>query len=308
MSILKNAIQAIQTGIEDYDIGTEARLKSAIRNVHAGALLLFKEKLSQLSDKESDEALIKQRILPKLQNGKIKWRGKGKKTVDTQAIKERFESLGVSVGWNKFDSANTIRNDIEHYYTTANIKTIQEALAKLFGLITEFCQLQLKIDLKDEIGDALWAKFVSISEVYEQEKSACIPTQKYFKSHSETLNRAVDQICCSDCGSDLIKFNKDGSAICRSCSEEYDREQTIVSLTETVFDSKNYMAVKDGGELSTVACPECGEEAFIGVDMICASCGESQKSECIRCAGPILIEEIGGSMCSYCTHMTLKDD
>ena len=37
--ILNNAIQAIRCGIEDYSTGGDARLKSSIRNVHAGMLL-----------------------------------------------------------------------------------------------------------------------------------------------------------------------------------------------------------------------------------------------------------------------------
>ena len=45
MKILQNATQAMECGIEDYSNGSDARLKSAIRNVHAGILLMFKEKL-----------------------------------------------------------------------------------------------------------------------------------------------------------------------------------------------------------------------------------------------------------------------
>jgi len=53
-SILKNAIISIQLGIEDF-LKTEKdprRALSAMRNLYAGVLLLFKEKLARLSPKE----------------------------------------------------------------------------------------------------------------------------------------------------------------------------------------------------------------------------------------------------------------
>lgn len=44
MSILQNAIDSIQVGIEDFEDGDERRNVSAVRNISAGTLLLYKEK------------------------------------------------------------------------------------------------------------------------------------------------------------------------------------------------------------------------------------------------------------------------
>jgi hypothetical protein len=42
MSILQNAIDSIQIGIEDYENGDDRRSISAVRNIAAGTLLLYK--------------------------------------------------------------------------------------------------------------------------------------------------------------------------------------------------------------------------------------------------------------------------
>ena len=73
---------------------------SATRNITAGVLLLFKEKLRQLSPSDSDEVLIKQRIQPEFDaNGSVIFKGDGKKTVDVQQIEERFKALNIEANW-----------------------------------------------------------------------------------------------------------------------------------------------------------------------------------------------------------------
>jgi hypothetical protein len=46
IDLLKNTVESIQVGIEDYDVGTPARLRSCVRSIHAGILLPFKERTS----------------------------------------------------------------------------------------------------------------------------------------------------------------------------------------------------------------------------------------------------------------------
>ena len=119
MSILKNAIDSIAIGLEDYQCPDERRIVSSTRNIFAGILLLFKHKLCELSPSDSDEALIKQRVLPEIDTtGAVRWIGKGNKTVDVQNIKERFESLGISIDWKRVERINKYRNDIEHYFSS----------------------------------------------------------------------------------------------------------------------------------------------------------------------------------------------
>ncbi len=66
MSLLDNAVGAIQIAIEDFGSNDQRRVLGAIRNLHAGILLLCKVKLQRLSPADSDEVLLKQSIKPQL--------------------------------------------------------------------------------------------------------------------------------------------------------------------------------------------------------------------------------------------------
>ncbi|WP_283131461.1 hypothetical protein [Enterovibrio norvegicus] len=119
MSILKNAVDSIAIGLEDFESDDDRRIISSTRNIFAGILLLFKHRLCELSPDDSDEALIKQKVLPAIDaTGAVNWIGQGKKTVDVQNIKDRFKSLGIEVDWKRLERINKYRNDIEHYYST----------------------------------------------------------------------------------------------------------------------------------------------------------------------------------------------
>jgi hypothetical protein len=65
VTIFNNAITSIQLALEDFSAANEARLLSAVRNLHAGVLLLYKSKLSELSPPGSDDALVKKYVVPK---------------------------------------------------------------------------------------------------------------------------------------------------------------------------------------------------------------------------------------------------
>lgn len=185
MSIFENAIQAIETGVEDFKQGTAPRLKSSVRNVHAGILLLFKHKLKQMSPSGSDEALLKQRILPVLQDGIVVFKGDGKKTVDLHTLQQRFKSLNVEVDWKAFDSISSIRNEIEHYYTAANLTVIKEALAKSFAIASRFASTELDVDLRDHLSEAAWEQLIEIKEFFEEERQRCRESLGDFESRSE---------------------------------------------------------------------------------------------------------------------------
>lgn len=96
MSMLANAVASIRLGVEDFRDAEndEARALSAIRNLTAGLLLLFKVKLQELSPAGSKEALLKQTVTPVLDtDGNPIWIGTGSKTVDVQIIILRLKGL-----------------------------------------------------------------------------------------------------------------------------------------------------------------------------------------------------------------------
>jgi hypothetical protein len=89
-TILKNAIQSIQIGVEDYESKDSRRVLSSVRNLSAGVLLIFKEKLRLLSPPGSNESLLKQKVRPEKESGSVSFVGVGKKTVDVQQINVFF--------------------------------------------------------------------------------------------------------------------------------------------------------------------------------------------------------------------------
>src|SRR5262245_27857245 len=103
MDLLENAVESIRLGVEDFQSGTHARLISAVRNIHAGILLLYKEALRRMSPEGSNEVLVKAKIVPSLDvDGDVLFVGTGKKTADTQQIRERFDALGIETDWKRF--------------------------------------------------------------------------------------------------------------------------------------------------------------------------------------------------------------
>jgi hypothetical protein len=120
-AVLENAVQSIQLGIEDYQSSDPRRALSAVRNITAGVLLLFKEKLRRLSPPGSEDVLIKQRSrILKATDGSIQVVGTGQRTVDVAQIEERFGDLKISTDWKRVRAMVHVRNDIEHHSTSAS--------------------------------------------------------------------------------------------------------------------------------------------------------------------------------------------
>src|SRR5437667_10210685 len=117
MSLLDNAVTSLHLAVEDYSSPDDRRMLSAVRNLHAGILLLYKEKLRRLSPPGSHDVLMRAKSEFKCgPNGEIVSVGKGKTTVDVRQIKERFDGLGITTDWNRFNKVNELRNEIEHHY------------------------------------------------------------------------------------------------------------------------------------------------------------------------------------------------
>ena len=94
-TILKNAVASIHIGVEDYLSDDERRSLSAVRNLTAGVLLLFKERLRRLSPPDSDDLLVKKTLSPTMdKQGALRLVGEGKRTVSRVASDERRLTTG----------------------------------------------------------------------------------------------------------------------------------------------------------------------------------------------------------------------
>lgn len=310
MTILKNAVEAIQIGLEDFKSEDPRRAHSALRNIFAGTLLLFKEKLRRMSPEQSDEVLLKQTISPKLyKNGDLAFQGKGKKTVDVQQMKERFNSLEITVDWKVLDEINNLRNNIEHYYTEESPAVINEIVSKSFRIIRDFCVAYLNEEPIILFGQVSWDTFLEADEIYEKEKEESIQSLLQIDWSFPTLFNAAENLRCSSCGSDLVhavdavKYIPQEPLLlhCKKCNTEFDFSDAIEECIEEELSAVAHIAVMDGGDDPYTECPECGKHTFVFSEECCLACGHEQSSKsCLVCGtGLDIYEAYEGEICSY---------
>lgn len=321
-TLLKNAVQSIQIGVEDYKSSAEdpRRILSSTRNIVAGVLLLFKEKLRQLSPADSDEVLIKQKILPTFdQAGNVIFQGDGKKTVDVIQIRERFKSFGINTDWNRIDRIISIRNNIEHYHIKESTADIRELLADAFLIIGEFVSTHLKHSPMELFGQESWGALLNITAIYEQELQECRNATAAIDWDSELpiLKDISLHLRCPQCKSALMKPVEphlepiqETHFICSSCGNQTELENMLEDALSEHFSFETHMAIKDGGDVPITTCWECDRETFIYQDDICIACNTTRTYEtCLVCGNTLGPEEQDyGGVCSYHDNLSQKDD
>lgn len=317
-TILKNAIVSIQIGVEDYLSGDERRGLSAVRNLTAGILLLFKEKLRRLSPPDSDEVLIKQTIRPvRRPDGSLSFQGEGKKTVDVWDIKERFKSLGIPADFARVDEVIRLRNDIEHYRTNATSQSIREVLAKSFIVIRDFIATELDEDPAELLGGQTWTTLLEENNVYKRELATCRAAMDQIDWRSPAGEHIAGYIRCHHCGSELVKPDEPDVEFleqivfhCASCRQDSDFDDLIEAAVADCYAGESYIAMTDGGDQPVGTCPECTKETFIVEEGRCIACsGELEFTRCLLCGealGPD--DQDNNGLCSYHAWQADRDD
>jgi hypothetical protein len=317
MDLLTNAVESLRAGVEDYAEGSHGRMLSAVRSIHAGILLLYKEALRRMSPAGSEEVLLKAKVLPRRDsNGSIEFFGEGRKTVDIQQIKERFVGLGIVTDWARFDQMTTVRNDVEHYFTKAAKKTLEGVVSNAFILARNFIATQLAEDPLKLLGPETWEAMLDVSEVYEAERDECLSLLRGINWLSDPLAEGVLVLACDACGGSLLRpegqtktYSDEMNLQCRGCGETVNANAFVPRAIAQALASEAYSAAKDGDETPYTFCPECSEETYIMDEQRCAFCGESAEHTCARCGNSIPAEELGSSpYCGWCDHMMSKDD
>jgi predicted RNA-binding Zn-ribbon protein involved in translation (DUF1610 family) len=314
MDLITNAVESIQVGVEDYQSGTRPRLLSAVRNIHAGILLLYKEALRRESPKGSNDVLLMAKISPSRDaNGKVMFVGEGRKTLDTQQIRARFEALGLRTDWKRFDQVNTVRNDVEHLYPGLDQKGLRGLISNSFLIVRDFIAEELHDDPRELLGEETWQAMLDVSEVHEKEKQECDRLLEEVKWVSDTLQKGVADLTCTACGSDLLRpiENTQGQIMlqCSSCGEDEQPESYVPKAIASALRYDAYLAIKEGGETAYVRCPECGEQTYVIEERRCALCEHEAEHICQRCGNEIPPEELDSSpFCGWCDYMMNKDD
>lgn len=250
-TILNNAVLSIQVGLEDYQQKTLERSLSSVRNVYAGMLLLFKEKLRRLSPPGSEESLVKEKIEPKTDsNGEVIFIGTGKRTVTIHQIKERFNSLQVHVDWERLDKVSRIRNDIEHYQSDESPEGVRELLADVFVIISKFVKGELEEEPYNLFGKDTWRALLNVNRVYREERESCIKAIKQFKWSNEKIGQIASDLRCK-CGSNLLVPEGGGTTTdfsdvsfkCKACARV---SNSTDLLTKLIADFELTVVTKGG--------------------------------------------------------------
>jgi predicted RNA-binding Zn-ribbon protein involved in translation (DUF1610 family) len=316
MSILDNAVDSISLGIEDFKSSDSRRLLSSVRNLVAGVLLLFKHRLSELSPKGSDEALIKEDVQPINLGGTISWRGVGKKTVTVHEMERRCQALNIRIDWKRVKKINDHRNDIEHYHSPLSQAAVRGLITECFVVIRDFVRDELKVDPLELFDSNVWNEFTQVAEVFQKEKDECTKHIQSMNWRYGDLEDALVDCTCPKCGSKLMDTDpscpdRDSAKFtCLSCGEVFDFETTADHAMGEFFSLRNFRSLKDGGEEEVIDCPNCRKFGYHLADNVCVICEEEVDRECSLCGNEIPSCELDGDdgMCSGCSNALSKDD
>jgi hypothetical protein len=290
-TIIDNAVQSIQIGLEDYRDPDPRRVLSAVRNVQAGILLLCKEQLRRLSPLESEEVLLRLKMRPVRRDGTIVMTGDGRRTVDQAQIKERFSQLGIVIDWKPLDRLTTYRNDIEHYRFAGGREPLTAAIAGSAKIIRELVGDVLGSDPRLLLGQASWDVLLETESVFDAEFAACRATLAAIHWYSPGVAGSLDDLACPSCSSPLLAqadpANTDQSLAdfrCRSCGDAHCSEEVIEHAIGQIFYADFYIAMTDGGEDPVVECANCQAETFVLSEEQCAACGYTRAvRHCADC-------------------------
>lgn len=318
MTLFANALESIQIGVEDLLKNDDRRVLSAVRNVHAGVLLLCKEKLRRLSP--DDEILLAQRFEPQPDNnGDVSIEAVGRNTVGVDDIKKRFKAFGVSLDWKRFDAMADIRHHMEHSYYKGSRERARQAVADALLVIRQLLVEALQEDPRNALGSECWTALLENADLFEAELQTCRATLETVDWETEAAARALPDFACPSCRSALIRQRDPANTsqqkavlICSACGKEAELGPVLSQAFDETFGGEAHIAVKDGGEPPISTCPECSEETYVLEEGRCAACDFAlpEDAACAVCGTGLSAEEYyeHDGLCSYHAHIASKDD
>lgn len=313
MTILQNAIDSIQLGVEDYELIAEnpKRLVSCVRNLFSGILLLFKSHLVNLSPEGSNDLYIKlrhQEVSDK--NGNKVIVGIGNSTINFKGIIDKFGDLNIQVEWTELERVQEYRNNIEHYFSTDNPKAVQAILTHSFNIINAFTRDYLKREPIELFGEDVWSIFIEIENVYQKEKQNCseaLATNEYV--HPQILE-LIKKSYCPCCGFDLVEPQEKNIEAyktkykCLSCFHELDFEEYLVTAIDQFVNEQQLYNSRFANQFEGIfcICSECWKNTYSLENKKCFNCEFQAVHVCRACEIGLTGDEIsyGYKLCSSC--------
>lgn len=327
----ENALTSIRLGIEDFQRtklapeqgGDPARALSAVRNLFAGILLLFKYKIAvSVDDPDKAPALIfnPPEILPQADgNGGVEWKpvGKFKKTtIDVGTIKKRFEGFGIEVDWAAIEKMQECRNHLEHLHPANTLGEVAGFVADLFPILREFIQTQLNEQPADLLATA-WSVMLAHHEFFTNTMAKCMVAWDG-AGVPKMMRPWLNQCQCEECGSSLLHPSQaDIESAASVESEDESFKYVCVAcghsdliaplMTEALNDAYDYDP-RDGGEPGVEVCYDCDRSAFLIHEQHCLWCrAELDHKKCSACEEALgQDDQDNGGLCGYHAHTLSK--
>jgi ribosomal protein L37E len=311
--IYRNAINAIQVAVEDFNEGTSERIASAVRSLTSGLLLLCKEKLRRLSP--DDEILIWKNIKPALsENGELNFKKSGQTTVDVQDIKERFNSFGIQCDTKLLQRVADVRNAVEHHYVE-DVAQIRGAFVDGLRFLSKFMPEHLNVEPRDALDASVWETLIRQKEIEDALRAECRTSYKDI-DWPPLLKEAIENVGCPECRSPLVRQikldNTDAFSTtweCAACGHQEGAREWVGKIIPEYYATECFVAAKDGDSSPIDGCPECGEETFIYKISQCVACGFELEDtgECAICGETLDLEDYDETLCSYHRHVAEKE-
>lgn len=320
--LLKNALDSIQLGLEDFASEDERRIISAARNLYAGVLLLCKEILRRLSPPGSNDILIRvKKRAVKNSDGTVKVIGDGQKTIDHLGIEDAFKQLQLPVDLSKLKRLAEIRNDIEHRHARVGSTLIQEAIADAMPIIRDAIVRELHEEPVALLGNQAWDALLDESRVYKKEQEDCETSFHQIDWGSVELTDAAKLFECPTCSSTLLRNDNAAATspgdlvlICSKCGEEADLEGAIEAALNESLRVDAHIAAMEGDDPVIDECPECFKRTYVFAEEKCLNpgCGFSLAGrKCELCSERLTLDDYRygeGGLCSYHAYVASKDD
>jgi hypothetical protein len=276
--LLKNAVESIKVGVEDYEQGSAARLASAVRNLYAGVLLLLKEKLRRLSPPGTNDALIYQRIeFRRARDGIISIHGRGTKTVDFQEIVDRYTQLGLTLDKTTLERLQKIRNHVEHHSVPEGGDEIREAVAATFAIVRDVVEDHLEDVPATLLGEETWNAMLEEADLFEEQLDRCVASLKRMRQVPLPVQPILDEPECPRCSSALIEaldeeYNLDTRFKCLACGTSISTKDLVLPRLSSLHGGSSYDAIVDGDEPPLTSCDACHERSYDTKDDVCLLC------------------------------------
>jgi hypothetical protein len=256
LSLVENGIDFVRSGIEGYflrDTPLPRDHKYAVLHVFAGVLLLMKARLAK-----AHPSLIFVRVEDVDREDAV--------TVNFKQVVERLINI-AKVDLTKhmpvLERVQRIRNRLEHYEVSLELKETQELVGALCTVAFLFLRDELEVDLEQHLKRNVWERVYELQGIAEAMAERWRAEWKkkvdrysklnkrqleamWQKAHSYDNNdvSACDYLECPQCRKERIVIPEDGLALCANpdCGE-------IFRLDEC---TRCYRPIVEGA-----FCPEC---------------------------------------------------